>query len=343
MNGGLRVINYPLLMSGATIGVTAPSSGVETELHDLIGSAITRLEQKGFTIICGETVWTQEKARSAPGIERADEFNEMMGSEEIDLIIPPWGGELLIEILEHLDFDNFRNKWILGYSDISGLLLAITLKTGLATAHGTNLIDLRGKDSDPTTAMWQTVLSTKKGESVIQYSSEKYQKEWQHDNPTPHIFHLTEPTYWKTTGKGVVTIKGRILGGCIDIVRHLIGTPYGDVRKFNKDFLDGDSVVWYFENCELVTTDLRRSLVQMKLAGWFENCEGIMFGRSPANNPVEDYTVEDIYQELTEELKIPIIYDIDCGHVPPQITFINGAYAEIEVVNGKGTVLQTFK
>ena len=68
-----------------------------------------------------------------------------------------------------------------------------------------------------------------------------------------------------------------------------------------------------------------------------------MFGRSPANTPVENYTVEDVYEELSKELQIPILYDIDCGHAPPQITFINGAYAEVESDNGQGTVLQTLK
>lgn len=80
----------------------------------------------------------------------------------------------------------------------------------------------------------------------------------------------------------------------------------------------------------------------MKFAGWFDNCSGIMFGRSSANTPVNNYTVEDIYKELSEELQIPILYDIDCGHVPPQITFINGAYAELESQNGQGTILQYF-
>lgn len=58
--------------------------------------------------------------------------------------------------------------------------------------------------------------------------------------------------------------------------------------------------------------------------------------------PVEDYTIEDVYQDLRNELQIPIIYDIDCGHLPPQLTFINGAYARVCVQQGKGTVLQTF-
>lgn len=84
----------------------------------------------------------------------------MMSANHINIIIPPWGGELLIEILDKIDFEQIKNKWVVGYSDISALLLAITLKTGIATAHGTNLVDLRGEYSDDTTAMWQAVLST---------------------------------------------------------------------------------------------------------------------------------------------------------------------------------------
>ncbi|MGE8207796.1 S66 family peptidase [Heyndrickxia sp. NPDC080065] len=337
------MIKYPVLENGATIGVTAPSSGVQSELHDMFKQACERMEKNGFHIICGDTVWTQEKAKSAPARKRADEFVGMMCDDQIDMIIPPWGGELLIEILEHIDFDRIQNKWVLGYSDLSALLLAITLKTGIATAHGCNLIDLRGDYSDETTAMWRQVLSTKAGESVLQHSSNKYQKKWQHNNPSPCVFHLTEQTYWKTVSNKRVEIQGRLLGGCIDVIRHLIGTPFGDLQSFRKNYINGEPVLWYLENCELNTTDFRRSLIQMKLAGWFEECSGIMFGRSPANEPVDNYTVEDVYQELSNELQIPIIYDVDCGHVPPQITFINGAFAEVTVENGKGSILQYFR
>lgn len=336
------MIKYPSLGEGATIGVTAPSSGVKAELHDMLKLSCSRMKMKGFNVICGETAWTQEKAKSSPAKFRAAEFDEMMRDDQISIIIPPWGGELLIEILEYIDFENFKSKWILGFSDISVLLLAITLKTGIATAHGTNLVDLRGDFSDITTAMWQSVLSTKTGESIIQYSSEKYQKEWKHSEPSPCVFHLTEQTYWKVIPGTNVTMQGRLLGGCIDVIRHLIGTPFGDLQHFQKNHINNEPILWYLENCELSAVDLRRSLIQMKLAGWFDNCTGLLFGRSDANQPFDNYTVEDIYKELYEELQIPIIYDIDCGHVPPQITFINGAYAEVEAGDGKGSVKQSF-
>ncbi len=339
----MQMITYPFLQKGTTIGVTAPSSGVPEELHGIVKQAVKRLEAKGYKLAVGETVWTDDKTRSAPAIKRADEFTELMQNDEIGAIIPPWGGELLIEMLEHLDFQLLKNKWVLGYSDTSALLLAITLRTGIATAHGTNLVDLRGEYSDPVTAMWETVLSTKPSESVLQASSEKYQPEWQHENPTPFLFHLTEPTVWKSVSSGKSEMNGRLLGGCIDIIRHLVGTPYGDVRRFRESHIPGESIIWYFENCNMKTTDLRRTLVQMKLASWFEGCSGILFGRSPANEPVDNYTIEDVYHDLHDELGVPILYDIDCGHMPPQLTLINGAFAEVEFEGVKGTVKQTFK
>ncbi len=223
------------------------------------------------------------------------------------------------------------------------LNLAITLKTGIATAHGTNLVDIRGEYSDETTAMWQTVLSTRPGEAVHQSSSEKYQKRWQHNNPTPCVFHLTEETNWKTLSDKAVETKGRLLGGCIDIIRHLIGTPFGDVAYFQKQFIVNEPIIWYLENCGLSSTDLRRTLVHMKLAGWFNNCAGLMFGRSPEVQEVDGYTIVDVYQDMAEDLGLPIIYDIDCGHMPPQITFVNGAYAEVSAANGRGIIVQHFK
>ncbi|CAG7629426.1 Microcin C7 self-immunity protein MccF [Paenibacillus solanacearum] len=337
------MIRYPLLQNGMTIGVTAPSSGVKEPSHERMKQAISGLEAKGYSVVCGETVWTQHKAKSAPAALRAAELNAMLQNKDIGLIFPPWGGELLLEIVDRIDYAGIQPKWILGYSDTSVLLLAVTLSTGIATAHGTALIDLRGTYADETTAMWETVLTTSASESVQQLSSKLYQKEWIRDHPSPCVFHLTEPTRWKTVSGTDARLRGRLLGGCIDVIRHLIGTRFGDVHTFQRQFISGQPILWYLENCELNVADVRRSLIQMKLAGWFDHCSGILFGRSVANQPVDGYQVTDMYRELADEWSLPIVYDIDCGHVPPQITFVNGAVAEVDVSNGQAVIVQYFE
>src|SRR5690606_41026675 len=105
------------------------------EQHHLLEQAIARQQQNGFDIKTGKTAWTQEFAKSAPAKKRAAEFMDMMNDPGIDFIFPPWGGGLLIEMLQYIDLSQIQPKWVLGYSDLSVLLLAITLKTGIATAH----------------------------------------------------------------------------------------------------------------------------------------------------------------------------------------------------------------
>ncbi|WP_414051412.1 S66 family peptidase [Macrococcus animalis] len=335
------MIKYPILKDNFTVGVTAPSSGIDSNLHHLIDSVRKKFEPENPLII-GDTTFSQHKAKSDDAKTRADELNEFLQNDSIDIIIPPWGGELAIEVLDKIDYDALQIKWILGYSDISAILLAITLKTGIATAHGTNLVDLRGKFSDDTTAKWLTVLNTKPGDEVVQYSSTMYQSKWDHANPSDYVYNFDKETEWKSVNSQNIKIEGRLLGGCIDIIRHLVGTPFGDVTQFRDDYIDGEPVIWYLENCELSPADFRRSLVQLKYAGWFDNCAGILFGRTPINYDSGGYTIEDVYQDIFNELQIPIIYDIDCGHQPPQITFINGAYGIVEFEDGKGIVTQKF-
>ncbi|MCL2558972.1 MAG: LD-carboxypeptidase [Turicibacter sp.] len=332
-------MKYPSLKKKATIGVTAPSNGLDEAFHPWLNAAKVRLEREGFKVVIGETAWTQEKARSAPTQKRASELQAMMTDPNIDLIVPPVGGELAIEILEQLDFTKFTPKWLLGYSDLSTLLLAVTLKTGIATAHGPNLIDLRGETSDETTAMWQTVLATKNGESIVQYASKNYQKIRQYENPPPWLFNLTHPTKWQTISAKPVKFEGRLLGGCIDVIRHLVGTPFGDVATFYDQFAKAEPIIWYFENYDLNNAELKRSLTQMRYAGWFDHCAGILFGRG-ANIAIYEYQATDVYRELADELSVPVVYDMDCGHLPPQLTLINGAFGRIVVNDDEQSLTQ---
>ncbi|KXH87234.1 S66 peptidase family protein [Sporosarcina sp. HYO08] len=332
------MIRYPNpIRKGQTIGVTATSSGVESELHHLLRKAAHQFEQRGFSVKLGDTVWTDEKLTSTPKGIRTAEFNEMMESDEIAAIIPPWGGHFLIEILPLIDFDQLRPKWIVGYSDTSTLLLSITLMTGIATAHGTNFVDVRSDAWDPVTAKFLEMITAETGATIVQQSSEKYQSEWQHFAlPDPYVFKLDCDTEWKVIDGDGAQFEGRLLAGCIDTIRHLVGTPFGDVKAFQKKCIPGDQIIWALENCDLDAPDFYRSILQLYNAGWFDHASGIIFGRTAAGEAKEGFTDIDAMERLAELTGIPIVYDADIGHVPPQMTFVNGAYGKATVKNGKG-------
>ncbi|MCM3745291.1 LD-carboxypeptidase [Sporosarcina luteola] len=334
------MIRYPKpLQLGDTIGVTAPSSGVDESLHHLVHNAKRQFEKRGCRVHIGDTVWTQNKSVSAPKEIRAAELMAMFKNPDICAIIPPWGGEILMEILPFINWEDIKPKWVLGYSDMSTFLFALTVQTGIATAHGPNLVEMRSDEWEPVASKFMDVLQASAGSTIEQHSSELFQSKWQHDAPDdPYVYKLDSPTEWKTIGTDNIEMEGRYLGGCIDTIRHLVGTPYGDIHSFQKKFLNNEPILWYFENCEMNATDFHRTMLQFVYAGWFTNAAGIIFGRSRAGQEVGGFTVLDSMERIKELTGLPIVYDADIGHVPPQITFVNGASGRVTVENGKGKV-----
>jgi muramoyltetrapeptide carboxypeptidase LdcA involved in peptidoglycan recycling len=117
---------YPAaLRRGSRIAVTAPSSGVQAALHARLDLVIANLRAQGFDVEEGSCLRDESQGASALAADRAAELTRLLLRDDIDAVIPPWGGELAIELLDRLDWAALRSarpKWLLGYSDTSTLL-----------------------------------------------------------------------------------------------------------------------------------------------------------------------------------------------------------------------------
>ena len=341
------MVKYPRsLQKGDTIGIAAPSSGVTGAFAQKLEYAKKHLQKLGFNFIETDSVKKQNKLTSASAQVRAAEFTSLYLDPKIRAIIPPWGGEFLMEMLPCLNYQKLEEaepKWILGFSDTSTLLFTLTINLNIATAHGPNLLDFGSTPIDQSVLASLDILGKEPGEEVIQSSLAYYQKEWLEitDNYFPP-YNLQEKVVWKSLGeREEVECSGRLIGGNLDVICKLIGTPFDSVKSYierNK----ADGLIWYFESCEMDSTDIYRTLWQMKMNGWFKNSKGFLYGRVEGYSDVGDFTLIDALENSLSDLGIPIIYDIDLGHLPPQLTFINGAYATINLSNGKGQVKQKF-
>lgn len=112
------------LVSGDLIAITAPSSGVPAHRHARLDLAINALKSKGFRVIEGQCLRSQHKNKSADKAVRASELMQFLCDPEVKAVMPPWGGVLAIELLEHIDFDKLKAvepKWFSGFSDLTTL------------------------------------------------------------------------------------------------------------------------------------------------------------------------------------------------------------------------------
>jgi muramoyltetrapeptide carboxypeptidase LdcA involved in peptidoglycan recycling len=331
---------YPkFLKPGDTIGICAPSRGIDAE-DEGFDVSIEHLKSEGYNVIETENVRTG-KLPSADAKTRAKELNELLNNDDIDFILSASGGDFLIELLPLIDeniineiIKNNKAKWIAGYSDPTFLLFYLTTKFDIATMYGVNAgsFGMTKLYSNLQNALEMIKGQVKKQDSFTMYQRVSYE-EIKNNGLNGYI--LTTPVEWKTPN-GDVDITGRVIGGCIDCLKYLVGTKFDYVSDFIEKYKD-DGIIWYFDNFALKVGDLYHVLFEMKHAGWFKEAKGFVFGRVlfEDNDFVMNYE-EAIIRLLGND--IPIILEADIGHVKPTFSLINGAIGHFEASKGKGSL-----
>ena len=146
-------------------------------------------------------------------------------------------------------------------------------------------------------------------------------------------YHVTEPVELKVFPQGAenVTMEGRLIGGCMDCLVNLLGTRFDHVKEFQERYKE-DGFLWFLEACDLHVMSIRRAIWQMKEAGWFSHVKGFLIGR-PVCFGEEAFGI-DHYRAVTDllaEYQVPVIMDLDIGHMAPMMPVVTGAMAKAHV------------
>ena len=330
---------YPkFLKKENCIGVPAPSSGAYNDLYiNRYENAKKKLVQKGYKVILSKNINKSDKCRSASEKERAKELNEMIESKDINFIICAAGGEFLVEILPYVNFDKLieNPKFIQGFSDPTGILFPITTKYDIATIYGSNFGDYGAEVDDRSIIDNMRIIS---GDIISQSNYEMYENERGLRCSGLEGYNFTNKVEWKILNENEVNIKGRIIGGCLDIISEIAGTKYDGTIDFCEKY-KRDGIIWYFDNCELSMEELIRTLWKLNELDYFKYVKGFIFGRNGAENTCLGYTMKEALEDsVISKKNVPIIYDADISHKGPCFTIINGAVATINSKNGNGNI-----
>ena len=329
---------YPeFIKQGDIIGVPAPSDGAYCEEYvRRYKNAKSNLEKIGYKVELSENIFHSERGRSSDAISRAEELNNMF-ENEVNAIMCAAGGEFLVEILPYIDFAKaVKNpKWVQGFSDPTGLLFPLTTKYDIATIYSNNFKSFGAEEYHKSLEENLEILS---GNLIKQDSYDMFENERTERVTGLEGYNLTDKVCWKTINNKEVTMQGRIIGGCIDIITELAGTRFDGVKEFNEKYKD-DGIIWYFDNCELSKESLMRTLWKFNELGYFKYTKGIIFGRNGQEVSYNYDTMKDaIKDSVLSKLNVPIIFDADISHKGPSMTIINGAIATINCKDGKGNI-----
>lgn len=331
---------------GSKIAITAFSAGIKAQYERRFAEIIRTLKGNGYDVILGNCLKGSRNAVSAPKEARAAELQKFLTDDSIDAIAPPWGGEVAIELLPLLDFaaiSQSKPKWVFGFSDVSTITSVLNDRLGWATVHCSNLMDLIDTSVDPLTSNTLSYLETVTSGMFEQFSSEKFTRKWPPMDVDPCASFIgDQPTQWKwlVAPSNGDSMKGRLIGGCWDTQYHLFETPYLSLKRLKERYDEG--LLLFLENVEMSPYDLVRVIHNMAFRGVFDVIDGLILGRNCRldSGSDDELTYMDVLEQHLTNKGIPVLYDVDIGHVPPNLTLINGAVAQIGISDEKGFIRQ---
>ncbi len=337
-------MRYPaFLRENGTIGFVAPSFGCATEPYKSgFLNAQKRWEEQGFHLQLGPNCYVEVGVGISNTPKKCgEELTAYYCDKNNDCLISCGGGELMCEILDFVDFEKIRQadpKWYLGYSDNTNFTFLLATLCDVASVYGPCAAAF---GMEPLHPSLNDAMMLLQGKKLTMQGYDKWERESLKDEEHPYApYNLTETSvikYYLSDGMTNVDINftGRLLGGCMDCLVNFLGTKYDKVTEFTERYRE-DGIIWFLEACDLNLMGIRRAMWQMEHAGWFKHCKGFLIGRPRLGMGVEEFGI-DSYQAVCEMLyhyQVPVLMDLDIGHLPPSMPLICGSMANV-VSDGK--------
>lgn len=307
----LPLVKPSLLKRGDKIGIVAPASPTFEE--GKLEFAMKRFSELGLRPVIGDHVFDSLGDLAGCDKDRAADINKFFADKQIKAIMAIRGGNGSARLLSMLDWDLIKAnpKIIMGYSDITALLLAIHQKTGLVTFHGPTANTFF---ESPYT--YEYFLKAIMDKNPIGEIGDPKEKEWAPDYPPARMI--------LTKGEAV----GALTGGCLTLIKQLMGTRY-EIDTTNK--------ILFIEDVSEEPHSIDRMITQLDLAGKFEHIKGLIIGECVGCKPgaskreriTQNMSIERIFKDRFSNFHAPVVYGMRLGHSSEKMTLPLGVKARL--------------
>lgn len=217
------------------------------------------------------------KHLAAGDADRASDINAAIDDDSVDIIWAVRGGSGALRILDKINWEKLRERKIhvAGFSDITAIHWAMA-KYECPEYLATLTMSLLPKASDPVTV-----------------------------NSLPEAIEGKSKTL-RLPALREGEISGKVLPGNIAVAAALCGTPF---------FPETDDRIIVLEEIGEAPYRLDRCLTQLRLAGTFDKCAGVVFGHFTDCGEAPE-TMK-VLQDFTCRIKVPVFYGLPFGHELP--------------------------
>jgi muramoyltetrapeptide carboxypeptidase len=307
----------PRLRTGARIALIAPS-GPLLERDDRTRAA-ELCTAMGYEPRLGANAGQAYGYLAGRDEERLADLNAALSAPDIDGVWCIRGGNGMNRIIDQVDFAGFARhpKPVIGYSDITVLLLALWMRTGVVTFHGpiarTPMPNFQRHHFD-------RVLGNISAAGLLG-----------RHNPPEDVLVPTNRRILTLTGG---TARGPLVGGNLTLLQALIGTPY---------FPPLDGAILFLEDVGEAVYRVDRMLAHLRLVGALDRLAGVAIGRFTDMSPGGDggaLGFDEVLHTYLAPLRIPVAVGFPFGHIDDQWTLPIGVQAELNADRGELTLLE---
>ncbi len=304
------------LKAGDTIGLVSPA-GITRSRDKLriIEETLNALDLKLSVDAHAMDRWGYLAGRDE---DRAEAINKMFADPNIDAVLTFIGGWGCARILPLLDYELIRKhpKIIMGFSDVTALLLAIYARSGLVTFHGPSG---RSGYNEFTVDYVKRLLF--EGEAI------------NYENPKEigdNLTQVKDRIQTITPGK----VKGPLVGGNLTVLTALMGSQF---------LPDWRGHILFIEDVGEGVYRIDRMMTQLKLAGVLDQISGFIFGKCTdcdADSGYSSFTLEEVLEDHIKPLGIPAYQGAMIGHISNKFTVPVGIEAEMDADQGTFQLLE---
>ncbi len=343
----MQVVKPKRLRKADTVAVVSPSWGGPSLFPRTYEAGIRVLEEV-FDLKIREFPTARMDAADLyrhPHL-RAKDLNDAFADPNIQAIFPTIGGDDSVRVLPFLDAKIALQhpKLLMGFSD-SVTLLTFYNQAGLVTFHGPSIMAGFAQARSMTKAFEAHVKSMLFGKEESHHY-EPYQEwsegypNWKDPDNAEKVNTLRKRESWKWL-QGHGTVRGRLFGGCIEVLEFLKGTRFWPREEFwkgrilfvetSEDKPSPTQVTWMFRN--------------YGMQGVFERIRGILVGRPRGYSDAEKEQLNTaIVRVVSTEFNapdLPIVVNMDFGHTDPQVILPLGIMAEINCAHQRVNLVES--
>jgi muramoyltetrapeptide carboxypeptidase LdcA involved in peptidoglycan recycling len=277
---------------------------------------------------------------------RADDLMWAFANPEINAIISVIGGDDSIRMLPYLDLNVIRNnpKIFMGYSDTTVTHFAC-FKAGLCSYYGPSIMAGFAENQgmfDYTVRSIRSVLFDGKAPILISESDVWTNEMLDWANPElQYRKRKTEKPIGRKVLQGKGVHKGRLLGGCSEVLEVLKGTVLWPEKS------EWAGSILFLETSEEMPPIhyFKRWIRALGAQDILQSLNGILLARPALINGAKDLEIYDraLLDVVAGEYgltELPIISQMDFGHTDPMSVLPLGLRAEIDCDKGLVTITE---